>query len=58
LIIKLNITAHLIVFKYKYNNRKTQISYSIALSRGFSDETMTVVRREDSVMEDQILTEF
>jgi len=53
----MKIIAHLIVFKYKYN-RRTQISYSIALSRGFSDETMTVVRREDSVMEDQVLTEF
>jgi len=58
LIIKIKIIAHLIVFKYKYNNRRTQISYGIALSRGFSNEIMIVVRREDSVMEDQVLTEF
>ena len=54
----MKIIAHLIVFKYKYNNRRTQISYGIALSRGFSNEIMIVVRREDSVMEDQVLTEF
>lgn len=51
---------YLPVLKYKYYKKRTQISYSTALSRFFSSEILTNVWKgeEDSTIEDQVLVEF
>ena len=47
LIIRLENIVYLLVFIYKYNIRETQVSLSIALSRGFSDKILTEVEIEE-----------
>ena len=61
---------YLSVLKYKYNNRRTQVSHSLAPSRGFSSKILTRVwigefhcerlsthRVFNSTVEDELCTE-
>ena len=49
-IIRLKIIVYLIVFKYKYINRRTWISHSITLSGVFSSEILKEVENKKTLL--------